>query len=576
MFSQFFSCYESSATNHDIETVSITSPQNSQISHAKQKGKKNSDVPKSDVLSQKSLGSCSAPLAGVSGPIQPKQVLKTPLPTSASSSSVSTTTTKKSPDFPVSIPIIRRTIENKSNPDDTTRILKTPDSASTTRIVNLPQGFPERTPRDNEIAVIDVLTEASELLKTERLRKAYNLMTETMKQMNPKNRDKIQRSKVYKTAHRRFNIISEALSLFTGKDTGWVEAGVHKGIRSCWREEKTSKSHSVMVEGVINASLVDVALVAGEMEKFTEWFPMLREMNIVKEYGPYSGVAHGLQGLPWPLSNRDYVTERCVDINPAEGYVVIAFKTMPQNCFEDPTLEAPPVAPNYVRAEILQGGTFMKPLGPNTTLLKCIGNVDLKIPVIPSSILNNLARHISLAGFRNVVNICESETGALHTWYQNKKKNRWDAVYKYIQEVSDESAAPQQPPTASIKSPKASIKSPKASGNSPKKPPLAKKGSKRSLLSPRLPPQKEAASKEKPEALLSERVVTGGGACVNKPVSVLGSGTRDLNRSAGSKDLSKSGPLRKVESQKSSLLILDEKNEQIPGLKTQPQANSKK
>eukprot|EP00916_Digyalum_oweni_P010486 GHVL01017544.1.p1 GENE.GHVL01017544.1~~GHVL01017544.1.p1 ORF type:complete len:436 (-),score=108.02 GHVL01017544.1:55-1323(-) len=294
----------------------------------------------------------------------------------------------------------------------------------------------------------DMMKIVTKLLKEEKVREAKAIL-DTAWRKGEIDSKLIMKSSAWKICESRLRRCKEALKMFDSNE-GWVVSSKDKKCTISWRVEEATPTHSVMVEGIVEAPLVDVAVVITEFDQFPHWFPYLKKITKLNSSGSFSCHGWGEQSLPWPLSKRDWVTERILDIDHDSGHAIVYFSSTLE---ENEDFKAPPVAHNCVRADVIKAATYLQPLGPNRTLVKSVANIDLKIQIIPVWILNKLARGLAFDGFNNlcrlskgileldkecVKHLKDSELPVLD-WYRQTKNKRWLELYCQFQDLQDKS-----------------------------------------------------------------------------------------------------------------------------------------
>jgi hypothetical protein len=130
---------------------------------------------------------------------------------------------------------------------------------------------------------------------------------------------------------------------------------------SVW-ETKTpgTKLAGVKGEAIINAPINRVLFVLADVERSIEWVDGLKTSKVLEKNGIFETVMYQEFGLPWPVSNRDFVFRGKAHKEP-DGKWIIEIKS-----------ENHPKAPKTsgVRGELIESMYVLTPLGPSSTKLQ--------------------------------------------------------------------------------------------------------------------------------------------------------------------------------------------------------------
>ncbi len=130
-------------------------------------------------------------------------------------------------------------------------------------------------------------------------------------------------------------------------------------------------------EAVIDAPLKRILFVLSDIERSLEWVDGLRVSKILEKNGLLETVVYQEFGLPWPVSNRDFVF-RGKAKKDEQGRVIIEIKS-----------EDHPLAPKTtgVRGELIESKYVLTPMGPSKTKLEVEIVCDPK-GMIPTWLVN--------------------------------------------------------------------------------------------------------------------------------------------------------------------------------------------
>lgn len=149
------------------------------------------------------------------------------------------------------------------------------------------------------------------------------------------------------------------LILLCAAAAGWEVAGEAHGVTLFRRDVPGSAFKAVKGTAVIDAPLRKVALVLLDDARAPEWIDHLAEARVVRMISPEEYIDYTRVSLPLPLSDRDFVTDVSMAIDPAAKTLLM--RSVPA---KDPLV--PPRGP--VRA-LLDGTFLLRAVAPDRTEL---------------------------------------------------------------------------------------------------------------------------------------------------------------------------------------------------------------
>ena len=72
-----------------------------------------------------------------------------------------------------------------------------------------------------------------------------------------------------------------------------------------YKREEDLRFISVYIEAVINAPLMHLFAVLGEVELFTSWVPITAESKIIASLTHLRKLGYFLNNFPWPMYRRE-------------------------------------------------------------------------------------------------------------------------------------------------------------------------------------------------------------------------------------------------------------------------------
>ena len=124
--------------------------------------------------------------------------------------------------------------------------------------------------------------------------------------------------------------------------------------------------------GEIESSVATIFCVITDPSHEDQWVFMLNENKVLKENGPFYRIEHHIYGLPWPVSNRDFVFEIQAKTIDEKGTVLVTMQSIDYAGMPEP---------QGVRGRIVSSRFLLEPVAPNRT------KVTVEIFADPAGIL---------------------------------------------------------------------------------------------------------------------------------------------------------------------------------------------
>jgi hypothetical protein len=174
-----------------------------------------------------------------------------------------------------------------------------------------------------------------------------------------------------------FFIVLFGLNAQASINKNWQFIEDDKGISVYQTEIAGTKLVGARGEAVINAPLNRILFVLSDIERAYEWVDGLKASKVLERKGILETVVYQEFGLPWPVSNRDFVF-RGTARSDERGRVIIEIKS-----------EDHPLAPKTtgVRGELIESKYVLTPMGPTKTKLEVEIVCDPK-GMIPTWLVN--------------------------------------------------------------------------------------------------------------------------------------------------------------------------------------------
>lgn len=177
-------------------------------------------------------------------------------------------------------------------------------------------------------------------------------------------------------------------------DQKWDLVGSKDDITTYRREVAGSPIVAIKGEGTVDASIARVASVLLDTTRLIDWMGSLKEAHRLRSMGPLSYIEYDHVSTPFPLTDREFVTESRGELNSAKRRVILRSRSV-----EDPS--APDT--DLVRGNLISSTFTLVPLdrGSRTRVIAEV-QADPK-GAIPKWIVNYFQKswaHTTIMGLR--------------------------------------------------------------------------------------------------------------------------------------------------------------------------------
>eukprot|EP00271_Cylindrocystis_brebissonii_P015727 TRINITY_DN38711_c0_g1_i1.p1 TRINITY_DN38711_c0_g1~~TRINITY_DN38711_c0_g1_i1.p1 ORF type:complete len:649 (+),score=95.95 TRINITY_DN38711_c0_g1_i1:1030-2976(+) len=211
--------------------------------------------------------------------------------------------------------------------------------------------------------------------------------------------------------------------------------------------------HALALEGVIEGPAAMALAIAWEAPKFKEWWPQFSvppfkivDSKWVKRIRPGQDVGYIRFKVPWPFATREVAIAAFEMEYVNRGLVIAVMKSVPENPADINEAETgygpndvPPPGSN-VRMGVT-GGYLLQQISPTQCFFRTISNIDMKLDMVPSWVINFLSRQLAGNGFNllqeAVTEAVENKKGH-GTVFQTLVKT--EPMYLRVQAMLDRSA----------------------------------------------------------------------------------------------------------------------------------------
>ena len=240
----------------------------------------------------------------------------------------------------------------------------------------------------------------------------------------------------YESICSRVELVEE-LRRQSNTDDDWILQADSDGIRTLYRPSDDGTTYSVKITGNVEASMFDLLALFHEVDLFNTWLPSyqylgLKTSRVLEQPSAVELLAALTISIPPPFSERDVALYcdgvDCMDDEENKQIAVLLAS------IDHPDA---PVTDDVVRAEVSPpSGILLTPLGGGSTCVCIVVNVNPKLTVIPSWLIELAVRnfaYLCLVAIRNASAQVQGEV------YQSKMRNRHDPFYMHLRKRIAES-----------------------------------------------------------------------------------------------------------------------------------------
>lgn len=125
------------------------------------------------------------------------------------------------------------------------------------------------------------------------------------------------------------NFMSPILTL-EGQDVGeWRLVKESDNIKAFVLKSPTTEINRVRVETILKTTLSELVALMKDSENHKNWVFLNEEAEIVKEISDFNWVYYGRSEAPWPISDRDFITNITLQQSPIDYTITISSYAMP-------------------------------------------------------------------------------------------------------------------------------------------------------------------------------------------------------------------------------------------------------
>ncbi|CAD5330984.1 unnamed protein product [Arabidopsis thaliana] len=169
-----------------------------------------------------------------------------------------------------------------------------------------------------------------------------------------------------------------------------------------------SPFHTLLVEGYMDGPIHECLCVSWESTLYKKWWPQyafppfrILKSTCLQKVGVGEQICLARMKVPWPLTEREMILHYFSFEYFKDGLVVILLNTISDlnSIGVSSTDIIIPESPDAVRMDLV-GGFVLQKVTPQRSYFRTIGDMDIKLDLMPPSLMNFISRQLIGNGFR--------------------------------------------------------------------------------------------------------------------------------------------------------------------------------
>lgn len=173
---------------------------------------------------------------------------------------------------------------------------------------------------------------------------------------------------------------------------GWKLKTDKDGVQVYQREEATTNYKTVKAICTLKTSLATVATILLDVMRTPEWVYGTKACSLLKQDSPTSLYYYAEMGMPWPVSNRDFIIHIVLSQHPQSKIITVTATNQPSFI---------PPKKDIVRIQQSSGKWTISPMANGMVRVEYILQVDPG-GTLPASLVNMFSYNGPFQSFRNL------------------------------------------------------------------------------------------------------------------------------------------------------------------------------
>ncbi|KAL1196932.1 hypothetical protein V5N11_024732 [Cardamine amara subsp. amara] len=220
----------------------------------------------------------------------------------------------------------------------------------------------------------------------------------------------------------------------------WKLKHDYEDCRVMYREGlEGSPFHTLLVEGYMDGPIEDCLCVSWESSLYTKWWPQfsfppfrILKSTCLQKVGIGEQVCFVRMKVPWPLTDREIIVHFFLFEYFKDGLIVILLKSISDLDSIGVTSKdvVIPESLDAVRIDLV-GGFVIQKVTPQRSYFRTIADLDIKLDLMPPSLINFISRQLIGNGFR----LYKKSVASVAKFDEDYSKALTDPLYTKIRQA---------------------------------------------------------------------------------------------------------------------------------------------
>ncbi|KAF8046033.1 hypothetical protein N665_4090s0002 [Sinapis alba] len=187
----------------------------------------------------------------------------------------------------------------------------------------------------------------------------------------------------------------------------WKVKHDHEDCRVMYREGlEGSPFHTLLVEGYMDGPIQDCLCVSWESSLYEKWWPnsafpafKILQTKCLQKSRFNEQICLVRMKVPWPMTNREAILQFFLFEYFQDGLVIILLNSISASEVGNFEKNGVYEAADDVRVDLV-GGVAIQKVSPERSYLRYISEIDIKLDLVPPSLINLVSRQLLGNGFK--------------------------------------------------------------------------------------------------------------------------------------------------------------------------------
>lgn len=150
------------------------------------------------------------------------------------------------------------------------------------------------------------------------------------------------------------------LVLLGQEESDWKQVKDYDNIKAYVQKSPASQLKRVKVETILDATLSELVTQIKDAENHYNWVYYIERSEIIEETDDFHWKYYGTTDSPWPLSNRDFITQVTLNQDKLDRSIIITSVAIPDYL---------PEVEDCVRIPYLSSTWYLVPIGNDSIFI---------------------------------------------------------------------------------------------------------------------------------------------------------------------------------------------------------------